>query len=112
MPAPGPAQESNFGMAIGVALIRFSGDPTLSTSFEATFNTFLGGATALLPCCWLLTLAEGGGGGGSGLRRKEGGEDGEGGVRAAAGHRRGRDLRIIHSHRWYHSGTVICAEFT
>ena len=75
MPAPGPAQESNFGMAIGVALIRFSGDPTLSTSFEATFNTFLGGATALLPCCWLLTLA---------VRREEEEEDQASGEKKAA----------------------------
>ena len=47
----------NLGMAIGVALIRVSGDPHEPQSFFMTFNTFLGGAVAMLPLVMMLRLA-------------------------------------------------------
>ena len=48
----------NFGMAVGVALLRFSGDTTRTDSFHLTFNAFLGGVTLMLvPVALLLSVA-------------------------------------------------------
>jgi hypothetical protein len=47
----------NFGMAVGVALLRFSGDTTRQESFHLTFTAFLGGAMMLLPVAGLLRTA-------------------------------------------------------
>ena len=47
----------NFGMAAGVALLRFSGDTTRAESFHLTFTAFSGGAVMLLPVAGLLRAA-------------------------------------------------------
>jgi len=47
----------NFGMAVGVALLRFSGDTTRTDSFHLTFNAFLGGTLMLVPVALLLRVA-------------------------------------------------------
>lgn len=47
----------NFGMAAGVALLRFSGTTSSKDSFHLTFSVFLGGAVVLLPIAACLRAA-------------------------------------------------------
>jgi hypothetical protein len=47
----------NFGMAAGVALLRFSGDTSRPESFRFTFTAFFLGAVMLLPVAGFLRTA-------------------------------------------------------